>query len=128
MLYKAGASIPASTPSIGKVYADAKHMYSWHTCRLQTPPERFIGKGRVGTDRQALFTAKNCLEIRSAAAGTYNSQNSLVSLPALLNGREARCYRGVVFVVMHKLDALRVNRPAALKAKKCPYSLIRAVD
>jgi len=128
MLYKAGASIPASTPSIGKVYADAKHMYSWHTCRLQTPPERFIGKGRVGTDRQALFTAKNCLKSDQRLPEHTTARIALVSLPALLNGREARCYRGVIFVVMHKLDALRVNRPAALKAKKCPYSLIRAVD
>jgi len=54
---------------------------------------------------------KELFEIRSAAAGKYNSQNSLVSLPALLNGREARCYRGVIFVVMRELDALRVNAP-----------------
>jgi len=78
--------------------------------------------------RNVLFTAKNCLKSDQRLPEHTTARIALVSLPALLNGREARCYRGVVFVVMHKLDALRVNRPAALKAKKCPYSLIRAVD
>jgi hypothetical protein len=64
-------------------------MYSWLTCRLQTPPERFIGMGREGAGRQALLMAKNCLEIRSAAAGTYNSHNSDIE-PASLAERGAR--------------------------------------